>query len=57
MFISRDHVSNSQTMDKFTLLLGVKGTVFPCFKQLPSNLSLNLDLFHCSSGEKPLFAV
>ena len=30
-FKSRDYVSNSYTMSKFTTLSEVKGVVFPCF--------------------------
>ena len=44
-------------MYKFTTLFGVKGAVSSCFKQLPSNLNVSLDLFHSSFGEKLLFAV
>ena len=44
-------------MNKFTTLCGVKGVVFPCFKQSPLNVNLNLDLFHSSFGERLLFAV
>ena len=40
----------------FTTLLGVKGVV--CFKQLPSNLNLILELLiHTGFGEGILFAV
>ena len=56
VFKSRDHLSNSQAINKFTILFGVKG-LSSCFKQFPSNLNLNLDLFHISYGERLLFAV
>ena len=42
----------------FTTLLGVKGVVSCCFKQLPSNLNLILELLiHTGFGEGILFAV
>ena len=44
-------------MNKFSILFGIKRAVSPCFRQLPSNLNLNLHLFHSSFGERPLFAI
>ena len=51
------HESNSQTMNKFTILFGVIGVVSSCFKHLPSNLNLILYLFHFSFGERILYVV
>ena len=45
------------TINKFTTLFGVRGVVFPSFKQLPSNLCLYLDLFDKSYKERFLFAL
>ena len=56
-FKSRDHESDSETISKFTILFGVERVVSPFFKQLPSNLSLNRDLFQSSFRERLLFAV
>ena len=55
VFKSRDHVSNSYTIKKFTTLLGVKGVLSCCLKQLCSNLNLILDLFHMGFGETLVF--
>ena len=34
-FKSRDHLSNSLTINKFTTLFRVKGALSSCFKQFP----------------------
>ena len=56
-FTSCDQVPNSQTRNGFITLFGEKGAVSSCFKQLPSDLNLNLNLFYSSFGETLLFAV
>ena len=38
-------------------MFGVKGVVFPYFKQLSLKFNLNLDLFHSSFGKRLLFAI
>ena len=57
MVKSRDDVSNSQTINKFTTFFGVKGALFSYFQQLPSNSNLILDSFCMSYGERLLFVV
>ena len=43
---------------KFTTLFGVKAALFSCFKQLPLNSNLILELFiHTSFGARLLFAL
>ena len=57
IFKSRDYLSNSQTINKFTTLFGVKGVVSSYFKELPSNLNPSLELFHSIFGGRTLFTV
>ena len=57
VFKSWNCLPDSETINKFTALFGVKGALSSCFKQLPSNFNLILDSFHISFGERLLFFV
>ena len=48
---------NSQAINKLATLFGVEGVASSCFKWLPPNLNLSLDLFHSSLGERISFVI
>ena len=54
-FKSGDHVSNSKTIIKFLILLGVKVTL-SCFKELTLDSALTFELYHLTFGERHLYA-
>ena len=55
---SRDHVSNSYTINKVTTFFRVKNTLFFCFKQLALIFNLILELFiHISFEQALTFAI
>ena len=48
---------NSQAINKLATLFGVESVVSSCFKWLPPNLNLSLDLFDKSFGERISFVI